>query len=130
VLAVELTPAAATDPVFASLPPSFATLQWHGESYELPPGAVQLARSRDYEQQAFVVGRAYALQFHLEVDAELAGEWMRTPAFVAELERDQGAGAPAALLAQMQALEDRSVPLARELFARWLLDVVGYREDA
>jgi GMP synthase (glutamine-hydrolysing) len=120
VLDVELTPAAAADPVFGPLPSSFATLQWHGETYELPPGAVQLARSARYEQQAFVVGRAYALQFHLEVDAELAGEWMRTPAFVAELERDQGADAPAALLAQMQVAEEDSVPLARELFARWL----------
>jgi GMP synthase-like glutamine amidotransferase len=120
VLFVELTPAAASDPVFAALPPSFATLQWHGETYELPPGAVQLARSDRYEQQAFVVGRAYALQFHLEVDAELAGEWMRTPSFVDELERDQGVDAPAALLAQVKDAERGSVPLARELFARWL----------
>jgi GMP synthase (glutamine-hydrolysing) len=120
VLPVELTPAAASDPVFAPLPARFATLQWHGETYELPPGAVQLARSERYEQQAFVVGRAYALQFHLEVDAELAREWMRTPSFVAELERDQGADAPAALLAQMHDVERGSVPLARELFARWL----------
>ncbi len=130
VLPVELTPAAATDPVFGSLPPNFATLQWHGETYELPPGAVQLARSERYEQQAFVVGRAYALQFHLEVDAELAGEWMRTPSFVAELERDQGADAPAALLAQMQAVERDTVPLARGLFARWLTKVVGVGEAA
>jgi GMP synthase (glutamine-hydrolysing) len=120
VLAVELTPDAASDPVFGPLPPSFPTLQWHGETYDLPLGAVQLARSARYEQQAFVVGRAYALQFHLEVDAELAGEWIRTPTFVAELERDQGADAPAALLAQMHAVEDGSVPLARQLFARWL----------
>jgi GMP synthase (glutamine-hydrolysing) len=126
VLPVELTPAAAEDPVFAPLPPSFATLQWHGETYELPPGAVQLARSDVYEQQAFVYGRAYALQFHLEVDAELAGEWMREPAFVTELEADQGAGAPGVLLAQMHEVERDSMPLARELFARWLVNVVGF----
>jgi GMP synthase (glutamine-hydrolysing) len=128
VLAVELTPAAASDPVFAPLPESFPTLQWHGETYELPPGAVQLARSELYEQQAFVVARAYALQFHLEVDAALTGEWMRTPSFVAELERDQGAAAPAALLAQMHDVEHASVPLARELFGRWLTHVVGLDE--
>jgi len=123
VLAVELTPAAAADPVFGPLPSSFATLQWHGETYELPPGAVQLARSELYEQQAFVVGRAYALQFHLEVDAELTGEWMRTPAFVAELERDQGADAPAALLAKMQDVE-RDEP---ELYAAWRRGGAAFR---
>ena len=121
-------PAAASDPVFGALPPSFPTLQWHGETYELPAGAVQLARSPQYEQQAFVLDRAYALQFHLEVDAALAGEWMRTPSFVAELEQQQGAEAPAALLAQMRDLERGSVPLARELFARWLTRVVGVGE--
>ncbi|HEX3910218.1 MAG TPA: type 1 glutamine amidotransferase [Solirubrobacteraceae bacterium] len=128
VLPVQLTAAAAEDPVFGALPTSFPTLQWHGETYELPTGAVRLARSSQYEQQAFVFDRAYALQFHLEVDAQLAGEWMRTPSFVAELEQQQGSQAPAALLTQMRLLERGSVPLARELFARWLTQVVGFGE--
>jgi GMP synthase (glutamine-hydrolysing) len=122
---VELTAGAADDPVFGRAPSSFQTLHWHGETYELPPGAVQLARSELYEQQAFVVGRAYALQFHLEVDAALAGEWMRIPAFIAELEELAGAGSPSALLEQMNAAEHECVKLARELFSRWLEDVVG-----
>jgi GMP synthase (glutamine-hydrolysing) len=125
VLPVELTAAAALDPVFAAAPASFQTLQWHGETYELPPGATQLARSRDYEQQAFVLGRAYALQFHLEVDSALAGEWMREPAFVEELQQLHGEGAPSALLAEVDVAERYTVALARELFARWLVDVVG-----
>jgi GMP synthase (glutamine-hydrolysing) len=125
VLPVELTAAAASDPVFAAAPVSFPTLQWHGETYELPLGAVQLARSAQYEQQAFVRGRAYALQFHLEVDVELAREWMQIPAFVEELEHVEGAHAPSALLSDVERAEHASVPLARELFARWLVHVVG-----
>jgi GMP synthase (glutamine-hydrolysing) len=128
VLPVELTAAAAHDLVFAGAPASFQALQWHSETYELPPGAVQLARSRSYEQQAFAAGRAYALQFHLEVDSALAGEWMRLPAFTDELEQLQGDRAPAALLAHVDAAERDSVALARELFSRWLCDVVGLPE--
>src|SRR5262245_32736023 len=128
VLPVELTDAAAGDPVFASAPATFQTLQWHRETYALPPGAVQLARSSSYEQQAFAIGRAYALQFHLEVDSKLAGEWMREPAFVAELEEVHGKGASSALLAQVGAAEGETAPLARALFACWLLRVVGYPE--
>jgi GMP synthase-like glutamine amidotransferase len=120
VLPVQLMPAAASDPVFADAPEQFATLQWHGDTYELPAGAVQLARSSRYEQQAFSLGPAYALQFHLEVDSALAEEWMQIPAYVDELEQLAGPGAPARMLAQVRAAEQRSVPLARALFGRWL----------
>jgi GMP synthase-like glutamine amidotransferase len=125
VLPVRLTTAAAGDPVFAGAPAEFATLQWHGDTYELPAGAVRLAGSELYEQQAFVIDRAYALQFHLEVDARLAAEWMAIPDYVDELERLGGAGTPAALLEQVSLIEPQSVPLARALFGRWLVEVVG-----
>jgi GMP synthase-like glutamine amidotransferase len=125
VMAVRLTPEAASDPVFACAPAEFSTLQWHGDTYELPAGARRLAESDLYEQQAFVIGRAYALQFHLEVDARLALEWMEIPEYIEELERLGGAGTPAALLEQVAAIEPYSVPLARGLFGRWLADVVG-----
>ena len=40
---------------------------WHGETFELPPGALRLARSAACENQAFQVGRnVIGLQFHLE----------------------------------------------------------------
>lgn len=125
VLPVSLTEHAATDPVFAGAPASFPTLQWHGDTYELPPGAVQLARSERYEQQAFALGRAYALQFHLEVDAQLAEQWMAIPDYVAELEQLDGPGAPQRMLEQVRAAEAQSVPLARKLFGAWLERVVG-----
>lgn len=129
VLPVQLTAAAARDPVFSVAPEAFPSLQWHGDTYELPKGAVQLARSAAYEQQAFVVGRAYALQFHLEVDGALAAEWMDIPAYVEELEQIDGAGAAGRLLDAVRASEARTVPLARELFARWLVHVVGIGGD-
>ncbi|HUA73458.1 MAG TPA: type 1 glutamine amidotransferase [Solirubrobacteraceae bacterium] len=129
-LAVELTGAAAGDPVFAAAPASFQTLQWHGETYELPKGAVQLARSHACEQQAFAVGGAYALQFHLEVGSELAREWMLLPEFAQELEQEHGAGAPEELLAQLGEAETAALALARSLFSRWLQEVVGYEQRA
>ncbi len=73
-----------------------------------------------------MLGRAYALQFHLEVDSALAADWMEIPAYVAELEELAGPGAVATLLAQVRAAEPISVPLARALFSRWLELVAGF----
>ncbi len=123
---VELTAAAAGDAVFASAPASFAALHWHGDTYELPVGAAQLARSAAYEQQAFVFAGAYGLQFHLEAGAGLVSAWARVPAYAAALAApDPGEEVLGRLLAELSTVEARATGLARELFARWLTHVVG-----
>jgi len=66
---VSMAPGAADDPLFAGLPPSLTVLHWHGETFELPVGAVHLASSQRYANQAFRVGdAAWGVQFHLEID--------------------------------------------------------------
>ena len=50
-------------------------LHWHGDTFTLPQGASLLGYSPKYFQ-AFRVGRALGLQFHLEVDAEMVGKWV------------------------------------------------------
>jgi GMP synthase (glutamine-hydrolysing) len=126
VLEVQLTPAAAADPVFAPAPRTFRSLQWHGDTYELPAGATQLARSAAYEQQAFVLGSAYGVQFHLEVDVALAELWAGIPDYAAELREHGGDGAPRRMVEEVRAAQPRTVPLARALFARWLTEVAGF----
>ncbi|HEY2759393.1 MAG TPA: gamma-glutamyl-gamma-aminobutyrate hydrolase family protein [Pirellulales bacterium] len=51
--------------------------QWHGDTFDLPAGAVQLASSEQCENQAFRFGEsAYGLQFHMEVTAEIIDDWL------------------------------------------------------
>ena len=56
-------------PGLAELP----VLHWHEDTFDLPRGALHLASSAPYPNQAFKAGRcAYGFQFHVEVDADLA----------------------------------------------------------
>ena len=73
---VHLTTDAIADPVFAPAPSPLPCVHWHGDTFDLPQGAVRLAGNAAYENQAFRVGdRAYGLQFHVEVTAGLAAHW-------------------------------------------------------
>lgn len=51
-------------------------LHWHGDTFDLPPGAVSLARTADYPNQAFAAGPALALQFHIEADWRRIDHWL------------------------------------------------------
>ncbi len=83
---LHLTQAGAADPVTAALAPETHVFQWHGCTYDLPDGAVQLARTPTCEQQAFRYGEsAYGLQFHLEMDAPLIERWLANPSYADEL---------------------------------------------
>jgi GMP synthase (glutamine-hydrolysing) len=120
VLDVELTDEGRDDPVLGGLPASFPTLQWHSDSFELPEGAVGLASSPAYANQAFRVGAtAYAVQFHVEVTSEMAAEWARVPDYARALEQVRGPGALDELLEAFEERREEMTRYARTLFSRW-----------
>jgi GMP synthase (glutamine-hydrolysing) len=125
VLPVRLTDDALADPIFAGLPRDFVTLQWHGDTFELPSGATLLASSRACENQAFRFRRAYGVQFHLEVSGSMAEEWSAVPAYAESLARVRGPGALQQLLAEYAEHRDEVLSIGRTLFAHWLDTVVS-----
>ena len=78
---VELSDAAMQDPAMAKLSMQgrqvAEVFQWHGDTFELPTGAVRLASSSRYPNQAFRYSdRVYALQFHIEVTPSIVSGWL------------------------------------------------------
>jgi GMP synthase-like glutamine amidotransferase len=68
---VRLTLAAERSRLFSGLPARLTVLHWHGETFDLPQGAVLLAESDLCRNQAFEIdGRVLGLQFHLEVQPQ------------------------------------------------------------
>lgn len=115
---------AADDPVFADAPARFRTLQWHGDTFDLPDGAVQLASSDAYPNQAFAYGRSYGLQFHVEVSPALAQEWAAVPAYAESLEKVHGPGAMPRLVEAVGDNAAATGAVATTLFTNWLDRVV------
>lgn len=100
---VSLTPAGLEGPLSALA--GVPVLHWHGDTFDLPLGAVLLASSDRYRHQAFSFGRnGLALQFHPEVEAVGLEDWFvghaaeiaETPGVsVPILRADTAANAPA-----------------------------------
>ncbi len=65
------TDAASKSSVFGRLPERFTVFHWHGDTFDLPPGATMIAESDACRNQAFEYGgRVIGLQFHLDTTLE------------------------------------------------------------
>jgi GMP synthase (glutamine-hydrolysing) len=68
---ITMTSEAHNYPAFTAIPQSFNVFHWHGDTFDLPPGAVRLAYSEACANQAFLYGdKVLGLQFHLESTKE------------------------------------------------------------
>ena len=120
------------DPVFRAFPPDVEVFEFHSDTFDLPEGAVRLARSSRYENQAFHVGRtAYAIQCHLEPSLDDVRDWFDAwPSLGETFEARYGRGSLAGFLEEYA----RSMPLlqqtARQLFRRWLENALAHGRPA
>src|SRR5262245_11215195 len=106
-----LCEAARRDPVFRAFPPDIEVFEFHSDTLDLPEGAVRLARSPRYENQAFHVGRtAYAIQCHLEPSLDDARDWFDAPSLAQTFEARYGRGSVAGFLEEYA----RTMPLLQQ----------------
>ena len=55
---------------------AMTVMQWHREGFDLPSGAINIARSDAFENQAFRLNeRTFGVQFHPEVNPEALAIW-------------------------------------------------------
>ena len=62
--------------LFSNFNNPFTVFHWHGDTFDLPQGAIRLVSSDDYLNQAFQYKSAIGLQFHLEVTEQMINLWL------------------------------------------------------
>jgi GMP synthase (glutamine-hydrolysing) len=102
------------DPLLGGLAPRSEVLHWHGDVFDLPPGAEHLACSERTACQAFRAGNAWGVLFHPEADLALVKAWLAVPEMIdeacAEL-GDEGEHALSERAAELEAtLVERTAP--------------------
>jgi GMP synthase (glutamine-hydrolysing) len=95
-------------------------VHWHGDTFDLPTGAIRLASNVHYENQAFGFGkRALALQFHLEADSRVLEKW-----YVGHATELSAAGVSVPdFRALTVGMSDRVRARARHIFSVWLRQI-------
>jgi GMP synthase (glutamine-hydrolysing) len=68
---------AVASPWLAHLPAEFELFEWHGDTFELPPGAQHLWANNWCQNQAFAWGdKVLAVQAHPEMTQHLVDLWL------------------------------------------------------
>lgn len=107
--------AAGDDPLLQGMAQGLRIMQWHGDTFDLPDGAVRLATREKCPNQAFRLGtRSYGFQFHLEMTETTTAHWIKL--------RAEGQGLDTEALraiTHVEALPEAQM-FAREVMRRWM----------
>ena len=90
-------------------------LHWHNDVVGLPEGGQLLSRSSSTKVQAFRLGSALGMQFHLEVCGSLLDEWLDEPSMVKDLKA--AGGSKSQLREQFAQYDQLLQPLAEQVFS-------------
>ncbi|MGO9030054.1 MAG: type 1 glutamine amidotransferase [Acidimicrobiales bacterium] len=123
---VVLADRAGSDLLLGGLPGELVVLHWHGDTFDLPPGATRLASNARYANQAFRLGdRAWGLQFHVEVDRTAVDAFLRV---FGEDARAVGS-APEAIGSSADGYLEALAPARDRIAARFAGLVAGLHRD-
>lgn len=118
---IQLTDAGVNDRLLGHFGKTEKVFQMHGDTFDIPSGAVHLASSSLCHGQAFRYGeKAYGLQFHLEVDHAMIERFLKVPKNREEVEAFAGKSAIEKMECETEKYLKRSVDLSRQAFLEFV----------
>jgi GMP synthase-like glutamine amidotransferase len=106
--------------------PSFLSFHWHGETFAVPEGATRIMASAACPNQAFVMGKHFGMQCHVEMTEGLIRTWCHD--WAAEVEALAGRVTSVQTPAEMeQGISEKVRALnavATRIYDRWITGLV------
>lgn len=111
--------------IFHGFEHEFPVFHWHGDFFEMPPGAVLLAQSLPYRNQAFAAGNKIGVLAHFEMDETMVTGLLQKDS---EWFRSGGHGNTAVKIRQdAESYDARMEQCARTLFDNFVFMAAGKR---
>lgn len=99
---------------------AFETFHWHGETFDIPPGATRVLGSAHCANQAFAVGKHLGMQCHVEMTEDLVRGWCRGGAEeIRASKASPGVQAPSKIEKNLAARVAALHGIADRIYDRW-----------
>ncbi len=69
------------------LPEEIEVFQWHGDTFDLPENARLIYEGEEVKNRCFIVDKAFAIQFHIEMTFDLIEKWVSREKTLSEDEK-------------------------------------------
>lgn len=100
---------------------SFESFHWHGETFSIPPGGTRVMENTRCANQAFALGKHFAMQCHVEMTSELIESWLGSGAQeIAESRASPGVQDPVEIRRDMGERVARLNEVANRIYERWM----------
>jgi GMP synthase-like glutamine amidotransferase len=100
---------------------AFEAFHWHGEAFSIPPGGTRVLENAHCANQAFALGRHFAMQCHVEMTEDMVRDWLRGGAGeIAASRGSPGVQAPAEIERDLERRVAALHAVADRIYDRWI----------
>ena len=110
---------------FGDAPRHFLSFHWHGETFTLPEGATRVLESHYCANQAYALGKHFAMQCHVEMTREMIEAWCSVGAEEIAASNSPAVQTPEQIAVDMEAKLAVLNGVAAKIYSHWIAGLKG-----
>jgi len=100
---------------------AFEAFHWHGETFSIPPGGTRVLGNAHCANQAFVLGRHFGMQCHVEMTEDMVRDWVASGAAeISQAAGSPGVQAPGEIARDLERRVAALHAVAERIYDRWI----------